>query len=163
MKRALLGKIPIPFQSIIALVIALLFSGAILLAARSRTADEDKRNLLSLEDRWLASEDDPDALNSILADDFIHALPLGFVTKEEQLNYMRKMQTPPMHGARHFEDMHVRVYGDVGIVNGIVVEDQPNEGVQKTVFTDVFVRRHGRWQAVNAQEVPFREQPPSKP
>ncbi|HYL65386.1 MAG TPA: hypothetical protein VE077_22435 [Candidatus Methylomirabilis sp.] len=61
-------------------------------------------------------------------------------------------------GAKHFEDMHVRVYGDVGIVNGIVVSEA-GRNVQKTVFTDVFVRRSGEWQAVNAQKVPFRQSP----
>jgi hypothetical protein len=56
--------------------------------------------------------------------------------------------------------MRVRVYGDVGIVNGVVVttdEKGPSrtggdEEVNRTVFTDVFVWRDGRWQAVNAQE-----------
>jgi len=129
-----------------------------MLARRSVDADRDKQALLDLENRWLASEDDPDVLQNILADDFIHALPMGFVTKDEQLGYMRKMKEPPPHGARHFGEIHIRVYGDAGIVNGILAEDLPNGGTRRTVFTDVFVRRDGRWKAVNAQELPFRKE-----
>lgn len=114
---------------------------------------EDKRTLLALEDRWLASEDDPEVLKTILADDFIHALPMGFVTKNEQISYVQKTGNQRQHGTKHFEDMYVRIYGDTGIVNGIVVSSAGKD-IQKTVFTDVFVRRNGEWQAVNAQELP---------
>jgi hypothetical protein len=49
--------------------------------------------------------------------------------------------------------MQVRVYGDVGVVNGIVLTtDEQGREVERTIFTDVFVRRNGRWEAVNAQE-----------
>jgi len=48
--------------------------------------------------------------------------------------------------------MHVRVYGNVGIVNGVVVETGAVR--QETLFTDVFAYRDGKWQAVNAQELP---------
>ena len=58
---------------------------------------------------------------------------------------------------KHFEDMHVRVYGTVGIVNGIVVETGAG-GIRKTLFTDVFAYRDGKWQAVSAQELPAAEE-----
>ena len=124
-------------------------------ARHARNVEDDKQALLQLEDRWLASENDAEALKSILADDFVHALPIGFITKAEQVDYVARMKNTDT-GKKHFEDMHVRVYGDVGIVNGIVV-NETGKDVQKTVFTDVFVRRNGEWQAVNAQEVPLRQ------
>lgn len=124
-------------------------------ARHARNVEDDKQALLKLEDRWLASENDAEALKSILADDFVHALPIGFITKAEQVDYVARMKNAET-GKKHFEDMHVRVYGDVGIVNGIVV-NETGKDVQKTVFTDVFVKRNGEWQAVNAQEVPFRQ------
>ena len=49
--------------------------------------------------------------------------------------------------------MHVRVYGTVGIVNGIVVETSGSTLTRRTLFTDVFAYRHGKWQALNAQEL----------
>jgi hypothetical protein len=111
-----------------------------------------QQEVLDLENHWLQVEDDPAALESILAPDFLHVVPVGIITKDEQLNFMRKHPSPHP-GSKHFENMHVRVYGDVAIVNGMVVATAP-EGTQKTLFTDVFVRREGKWQAVNAQELP---------
>jgi hypothetical protein len=61
----------------------------------------------------------------------------------------------PLH---HFDDMRVRIFKDVGIVNGIVVEtNEKGEVLRKTLFTDVFAYRDGRWQAVSAQELPLQE------
>ena len=46
-----------------------------------------------------------------------------------------------------------RIYGDVGIVNGVVVRTTSDGAApRRTLFTDVFVYREGRWQAVNSQE-----------
>src|SRR5690242_17371653 len=69
----------------------------------------------------LKSEDDPAALESILAPDFLHVVGAGIVTKDEQLEYMRKNPAPHTNEQKHFDDMHVRVYGNVGIVSGEVV------------------------------------------
>ena len=114
--------------------------------------EKSKQELLDLENHWLQVEDDPAALESILASDFLHVVPAGIITKDEQLSFMRRH---PAHeqGAKHFENLHVRIYGNVGIVNGAVVAAAKAD-VQKTLFTDVFAYRDGRWQAVNAQELP---------
>jgi hypothetical protein len=112
------------------------------------------RTIESLERRWLASEDDPSALETILADDFIHVLPAGFVTKREQLDYMRGHPAPAAGGSKRFEDLRVRVYCTAAVATGIVVATAADGHVRKTMFTDVFVYRDGRWQAVNAQELP---------
>jgi hypothetical protein len=59
---------------------------------------------------------------------------------------------PAGHKAR-FEKLEVRVYGETAIANRIVeASDGPDDKSKRTVFTDVFVYRAGRWQAVNAQE-----------
>lgn len=107
--------------------------------------------LIDLEHRWLASEDDPAALESILADDFVHVLPSGFVTKAEQLRFMRA-HPASARGEKHFQDLHVRVYGTVGVATGVVVATTAEGKLRRTIFTDVFAYRDGRWQAVNAQE-----------
>lgn len=120
-------------------------------------AETSKRELLKLEDHWLEVENDPHALEAILAPDFLHVVPAGIITKDEQLAFMRRHPAPEQKPGRHFEDMHVRIYGTVGIVNGIVVETGPG-GARKTLFTDVFTHSNGRWQAVNAQELPAAEE-----
>src|SRR5215472_3623974 len=116
------------------------------------SAEKSKQELLDLENHWLQVEDDPAALESILAPDFLHVVPAGIITKDEQLSFMRRHPRREQ-GAKHFENLHVRVYGNVGIVNGAVVAPG-KEGAQKTLFTDVFAYRDGKWQAVNAQELP---------
>lgn len=108
--------------------------------------------LIGLEQRWLNSEDNPDALAPILADDFIHVLPSGFVTKAEQLEYMRTHSFRQPQMKKHFEDLHVRTFGHTGIVDGVVVAISADGKVRKTVFSDVFAYRNGSWRAVNAQE-----------
>jgi hypothetical protein len=130
------------------------------LSITQTVAKPDARQQQALEDlerRWLAVEDDPAALEPILADDFIHVLPIGFVTKREQLEFMRSHPAPKDGTTRRFEDLRARVFGTAGIVTGIVVATAPDGKVQKTIFTDVFAYRNGRWQAVNAQELPMDE------
>ena len=113
--------------------------------------------LVDLEKRWLSAEEDPKLLEGILADEFVHVLPFGFVTKAEQLQDMRSHPSTQPRSSRHFEDLRVRIYGSAGIVNGIVVAIMPEGTVKKTIFTDVFVYRDGKWRAVNAQELPLNE------
>ena len=125
----------------------------LLLAPAVLHADDGKRELIAVENHWLAVEDDPDAVDPILAPDFLHVLPAGIITKGEQLEFMRK-HPRPKGAQRHFEDLRVRVYGDVGVVDGIVVATERGK-TQRTAFTDVFARRGGKWLAVNAQETPL--------
>jgi len=110
---------------------------------------------MELEERWLAAEDNPQVLESILADDFIHVLPSGFVTKAEQIRYVRSHPRPHHGATKHFENLKIRIYGDAGVVNGMVVVTDGDGRTRKTLFTDVFSFRNGKWQAVNAQELPL--------
>ena len=116
-----------------------------------------KQEVLNLENHWLQVEDDPNALESVLAPDFLHVVPVGIITKKEQLDFMRKHPSRDQ-SSKHFEDMHVRVYGNVAIVNGMVVAIS-GRSTQKTLFTDVFAYREGTWQAVSAQELPVAKTP----
>jgi hypothetical protein len=117
-------------------------------------SDEDsKRQLLALENRWLQVENDPVALEGILASDFLHVVPGAIITRDQHLQFLREHPAGNQPRDKHFEDLHVRVYGEAGIVNGAVIETTEN-GKRKTLFTDVFAYRDGKWQAVNAQELP---------
>jgi hypothetical protein len=126
--------------------------------AQPQTLEQEVR---AVEQRWLENEERPDVVKSILADDFVHVLSAGFISKDEHLSYLQEHPNS-FPGTKHFEDLRVRIYGDVAIANGIVntVRDQ-NSKPKRTAFTDVFVRRAGKWLAVNAQELPL--EPGSKP
>ena len=118
-----------------------------------------EREVKAVEQRWLENEDRPDVVQSILADDFVHVLPVGVINKEDQLAFLRKHPNA-FPGSKHFEELRVRIYGDVAIATGIVstIHD-PGNKADRTAFTDVFVRRDEKWLAVNAQELPLQSQP----
>ena len=128
------------------------------LQAQSRTPEQDRAALIALENEWLANEHNASVLERILASDFVHPLPTGdFVTKAQHIAFL-SAHPRPANLKQHFDQMRVRVYGDVGIVNGVVVTtDEKDHEVDRTVFTDVFVWQDGRWQAVNAQENAVRK------
>ena len=127
--------------------------------SRGPKSDEDlKQELLALENRWLQVEDDPVALEGILAPDFLHVVPGEIITKEQHLQFLREHPAASQRPEKHFEDLHVRVYGEAGIVNGAVIQTTEH-GKRKTLFTDVFAYRDGKWQAVCAQELPVTAPP----
>ena len=120
--------------------------------AAARSADSDRQALTALETEWLASHDAA-TLDHILAPDFVHPVAAGvFLTKAEHIDWSTKHLPSPGRTQR-FERLDVRLYGDVAIVNGTVVANDAQGGeVERSVFTDVFAYREGRWRAVNAQE-----------
>jgi hypothetical protein len=122
-----------------------------------KSAEEYKQELLALENRWLQVENDPVALEGILAPDFLHVVPGEIITKEQHLQFLREHPASSQRSEKRFEDLHVRVYGEAGIVNGAVIETT-DHGERKTLFTDVFAYRDGKWQAVSAQELPVAAQ-----
>jgi hypothetical protein len=114
--------------------------------------ESDRTALLSLEDEWLHARDAV-TLERILADDFVHPVPQGiFLSKAEHIEWYVE-HLPPASRKTRFDHMLVRIYEDTGVVNGMVsASDESGKEVGRTVFTDVFAYRRGRWQAVNAQE-----------
>ena len=142
-----------------------IFLGGLLAVSvvHAQSPDSDKQDraaLIALENEWVANLHNPAVLEKILAPDFVHPLPTGdFVTKAQHIRFVSTHLLPPNRKQR-LDQLQVRVYGDVGIVNGIVLttdEHCPsgtggNPEVERSIFTDVFVRRNGRWEAVNAQE-----------
>ncbi|HYL06020.1 MAG TPA: nuclear transport factor 2 family protein [Thermoanaerobaculia bacterium] len=110
-----------------------------------------RQALLQVEDEWLRARDAA-TLERILGDEFVHPVPQGyFLSKAEHIAWF-VTQLPPAGRAQRFEQLRTRIYGTVGIVTGEVVASEAGSQVQRTLFTDVFVWRDGRWQAVNSQE-----------
>ena len=118
---------------------------------------DQQQQLVQIEQKWLNAEtgNDPDTLQTILADDFIHVLPDGFITKKEHIDFRRSH--PSRHDDKRFENLKVRIFGSTAVVTGIVAANPGDGSIHETAFTDVFVYRDGRWQAVNAQETPMIE------
>jgi hypothetical protein len=127
----------------------------------TRTSDHDRDALVVLENDWLTNEHNAAELERILAADFLHPVVTGDVLTKAQHIQFSSTHLPPPDLTKHFEGLKVRVYGDVGIVNGLVVtNNKEGNTAAKTVFTDVFIYRDGRWQAINAQENGVQPSPP---
>jgi hypothetical protein len=118
-----------------------------------------EQEVRAVEHRGLENENRPDVVQDILAEEFVHVLPAGFITKNDHLAYLRQHPNA-FPGTKSFEELRVRIYGEVAIANGIISTTvDPRSEPKRTAFSDVFVRRSGKWLAVNAQELLL--QPPS--
>lgn len=130
------------------------------LLARSpqqRSTDRDRQTLIDLENEWLMAND-AQTLDRILASDFVHPVFTGdFLTKTQHIDWVTKHPRPASIRPR-FERLDIRLYGDVGIANGVVAtSNEVGKEIGRNVFTDVFVYRNGRWQAINGQETDIRK------
>lgn len=154
---------------------AIAFAGMALLTvpafARPPAAERTAAALMTVEHQWLAAlnRHDVPTLARILGREFIDSDFQGdAITRAQYLSYFAK---PVLHPAprveQRFEDTKVRFVagGDVAIVTGIVttrpavpssaaISSSAND-VQHSRFTDVFLWRDGRWQAITGQETHF--------
>lgn len=132
--------------------VAVVISTCVFLAANARPQALELE-VKAVEQRWLDNENRPDVVQSILGDDFVHVLAVGFISKADHLAYLRQRPNA-FPGTKRFEELRVRIYGDVAIATGIVSTVRSSDSKPKrTAFTDVFIRRAGNWLAVNAQEL----------
>jgi hypothetical protein len=131
---------------------AALAAGVPIVRRQQADAGQAQAAVMRVEQRWLAHEDDAAVVGQMLAPDFVHVLPQGMITRAQQLAYLRSHQ--PEGVGRRFEQLRVRVYGETAVATGMVVATPKRGAARRTLFTDVFVRRQGKWLAVNAQETP---------
>jgi hypothetical protein len=112
--------------------------------------------LLRLESRWLASHDSA-TLARILAPDFVHPVSSGnFLDRSQHIAWV-VAHPPDSTIDRRLADMRVRFYGATAIVTGTVIRSRDGSELGRNVFTDVFVERDDRWQAVSAEETMVSE------
>ena len=116
-----------------------------------------KLELEELEKRWLAAANDAEALKVILAEDFVLVSPAGLIGKEQRIAQVKQHRAAARNESRRFDDLRIRIYGGVAVVNGTMVgTDLSHSTTDKTAFTDVFTYRDERWQAVNSQQTTMR-------
>jgi ketosteroid isomerase-like protein len=124
--------------------------------ATDKADSSTKEALIKIEHDWVdvMVRADAAAWSRYIADEWILTTPKGtFVTKP-------MTQADLKEGALRIEsfrldDVKVRVYGDTAVVLGLITEktkfrDKDTSGQRR--FTDVFVKRDGRWQAVASHE-----------
>jgi ketosteroid isomerase-like protein len=86
------------------------------------------------------------------ADDYVYTHSNGSVLNKAQ-DIAETMSADIKWTSTTQDDLKVRVYGDVGIVTGRQVLNGTAKGYVSGArrFTDIFVKRNGRWQQVGGQ------------
>jgi ketosteroid isomerase-like protein len=140
--------------------------------AQQQKMTKQQDGLIEKEIRQIESEifaaiqqKDAQKLAAILADDFVYRNPLeGETAKPAFLEAIKAI--PVKINALWSEDMKVNVYGEVAILTGTqkakTQDAAGQEQISATAFTDVFVRRNGKWQLALAYGVELPSVPPSK-
>jgi ketosteroid isomerase-like protein len=135
--------------------LSLVFSVAVL-AAKQPKGDSDaaiSRTLQAMEQAWLNAEKNHDAaaFEELVADDWIAISPDG--KSQTKADRAAEIKTADITSAT-LGDMKVRVFGDTAVVTGTDDEITLKDGkksVDHYVWTDVFVKRNGKWQGVASQ------------
>jgi hypothetical protein len=101
----------------------------------------------------------------IEADEFIFTDSAGgLTTKAEDVASLDKPAGEFKLVSYDVDDMKVRVYGNTAVVTGRTttkLQSKDREVINRSRFTDVFVKRRGRWQLVAGHSSRLRE-PPAK-
>jgi ketosteroid isomerase-like protein len=111
------------------------------------------QTLQAIERSWLNAEKNHDAaaFEQLVADDWIAITPDG----KRQTKAERAAEIKNGHiDSATLGDMKVRVFGDTAVVTGTDDEISMIDGKKSSdhyVWTDVFVKRNGRWLAVASQ------------
>jgi ketosteroid isomerase-like protein len=153
--------------------LGLLLAVAVPVHAKQPEADSDavtSQILQHIEQSWVSAEKNHDAaaFERLVADDWIGLTPDGkSQTKAERAAEIkfphiapaevRNMKFRVLDGnavTTGTDDMRVRVFGGTAVVTGTDAEtalEDGNESIAHYVWTDVFVKRNGKWLAVASQ------------
>lgn len=109
-----------------------------------------EQDLRKLEQEWNGAEVSKDRkfFERTLAPNFIHTGRRGMVRNKQQF---MELIMEPGDGTEiiSMDEVKVYVYGDAAVLNGRnTAKDRNNNVTSQWRFTDVFVRRSGRWQVV---------------
>jgi uncharacterized protein (TIGR02246 family) len=137
-------------------LLSLVIYAAVPVQAKQPKDDPDaaiSQTLQAVEQAWLNAEKNHDAaaFEKLVADDWIAIGPDGkSQTKAERAAEIKTAHTT----SATMGNMKVRVFGDAAVVTGtddeITMEDG-KKSVGHYVWTDVFVKRDGKWLAVASQ------------
>jgi uncharacterized protein (TIGR02246 family) len=136
--------------------LSLVLSVAVLAEAKQPKSDSDatiSQTLQAMEQTWLNAEKNHDAaaFEKLVADDWMAISPDG----KSQTKAERAAEIKAGHiASATLGDMKVRVFGDTAVVTGTDDEVTMTDGKKSSdhyVWTDVFVKRNGKWLAVASQ------------
>jgi len=118
-----------------------------------------EEELLKLENEFAraVTSNDADALDELLADDWVIVEPDGsFIDKARFLGVIKSGALS--HESMEFTDLRVRIYGNTAVVTGLTATKGKFMGQDFTACeraTDIFVKHTDRWQCVFTQLTRF--------
>jgi hypothetical protein len=113
---------------------------------------KDGNALVQTEQVWAKAleQRDPAALGCLLAAEFEDAGPDGTL-QDRDATLAKAGKHQPVH--HELTEMHAQVHGDFGYIRGLATAvGAQGEVLARVRFTDIYVYREGRWQAVAAHE-----------
>ena len=113
--------------------------------------DEVKAQLEALEHDWTVANinDDKNALDRILADDYVGYAPNG--APYSKADYIKTNERDLRVEKWDFDDLKLNLIGDRATLSGRVKYELRDEDDLKFEFLDKFVWRDGRWQATGSE------------
>lgn len=126
--------------------------------AKTDAVGQSRRELLEIERETMAAIErkDGEALGRVLAGDFVYRTPGGEELGREA--FLKNIASIPFEILSvRGENLKVSVFGETAVLTGVQVATVRTEGGKEEVgrgaFTDVFVRREGRWLMALAYDV----------
>ncbi|MFP5264994.1 MAG: DUF4440 domain-containing protein [Blastocatellia bacterium] len=123
-----------------------------------------EQELLKVERAWLDAylNRDAAAMEQIESDDFTITHADGrVITRAEEIANLKKAPAGDSSVSFSTENTRVRLYGDTAILTGVFVY-KSKDSTERSRYTDVYVKRNGRWQVV-ASHLTRLAPPPSAP
>jgi ketosteroid isomerase-like protein len=117
-----------------------------------RNQPKTEAALVQAEENWAAAltRKDADAVACLLADEFEDADVDGSLLSRSQTLEHIPHRKP---GTNHLSELRAHVEGNSGFTRGLAtLVDETGKVKARVRFTDVFVYRDGRWQALAGQE-----------
>ena len=145
----------IPVHSVCVAVVVLLMSFVASAQAPAKGAAGDREQILQIERDWIQSfvTMDVAANERIVADDFLGTEPDGKrITKAD---IVAEVKTGEALASNHLneDDVTIRFYGQTAVVNGSESWKQKDGKTGRFIWTDIFVKRNGKWQVVASQDL----------
>ena len=113
---------------------------------------KDATVLNQIEKEWAKAleQKDAESLGCILAEEFQDVDPKGSIS-DRATTLAKAADHRPSHN--ELTELSPRVYGDFGYIRGLATAtDAQGKLLGRVRFTDIYVYRDGRWQAVAAHE-----------
>jgi len=126
---------------------------------------EAEAQIRDIERAWakVAVTGDPSVIETIFANDFLGTNPDGMLyTKQDFINDTRA--NPLGFISNELNDMKLRFFGNVAVAQGNETFTRKDGATGRLVWTDILVRRDGRWVIVAAQDLiaPVTSEPAAK-